>query len=89
MAILDQAANTFRAGGVVTVHITGFTDTSGSAAYNQRLSERRAQHVAQILTHKGVPWNAMAIAGHGENDLAIPTPDGVREPRNRRVTVVE
>jgi OOP family OmpA-OmpF porin len=89
MAILDQAANTFRAGGVVTVQVTGFTDTSGSAAYNQRLSERRAQHVAQILTQKGVPWNAMAIAGHGENDLAVPTPDGVREPRNRRVTVVE
>jgi outer membrane protein OmpA-like peptidoglycan-associated protein len=87
MAILDQAANTFKAGGVVTVQVTGYTDTSGSAAYNQRLSERRAYHVAQILTHKGVPWNAMMIGGRGENDLAIPTPDGVREPRNRRVMV--
>ena len=89
MAILQQAANVYHAGGVVTVQVTGFTDTSGSAAYNQRLSERRAYHVAKVLTSKGVPWAAMTIAGRGESDLAVPTPDGVREPRNRRVTVVE
>jgi OOP family OmpA-OmpF porin len=89
VAILQEAANVYRAGGVVTVQVTGFADTSGSAGYNQRLSERRAQHVAHILARMGVPGNVMAIAGRGENDLAIPTPDGVREPRNRRVTVVE
>ncbi|MBV8775904.1 MAG: OmpA family protein [Alphaproteobacteria bacterium] len=89
MAILHQAADTFRAGGVVTVQVTGYTDTSGSARYNQRLSLRRARHVAHILSRMGVPWNAMAVSGRGENDLAVPTPNGVREPRNRRVTVVE
>ncbi|MBV9827201.1 MAG: OmpA family protein [Alphaproteobacteria bacterium] len=89
MAVLQQAAAVYRMGGVVTVQVTGFTDTSGSVPYNQRLSERRAGHVAQILSRMGVPWNVMAISGHGENDLALPTPDGVREPRNRRVTVVE
>jgi OmpA-OmpF porin, OOP family len=89
MAILDQAAAAYRAGGPVMVQVNGFTDTSGSPAYNLRLSERRANHVAQILAHKGVPWGAMTIASHGENDLAVATPDGVREPRNRRVTVVE
>lgn len=89
IAILQQAANTYHAGGVVAVQVIGYTDTSGSPAYNQRLSERRAAHVAQILTHMGVPWQAMRIAGHGENELAVPTPPGVREPRNRRVTVFE
>lgn len=89
VAILRQAAATFRAGGVVTVQVTGYTDTSGSAAYNQRLSVRRARTVAHILGHMGVPWRAMTVAGRGENDLAVPTPNGVREPRNRRVTVVE
>ena len=89
MAILQQAANVYRAGGVVTVQVTGFTDTSGSPGYNQRLSERRASHVAKVLTSQGVPWAAMTIAGRGESDLAVPTPDGVREPHNRRVTVVE
>jgi len=89
MAILKQAADTFKAGGVVTVQVTGYTDRSGSPAYNQRLSVRRARHVAHILAHMGVPWQAMTVAGRGENDNAVPTPDGVREPRNRRVTVVE
>jgi OmpA-OmpF porin, OOP family len=89
MAVLQQAAAVFRAGGAVTVQVTGFADTSGSAPYNQRLSLRRAKHVAHILAHMGVPWNVMAISGRGENDLAVPTPDGVAEPRNRRVTVVE
>ncbi len=89
VAILQQAANVFKAGGVVTVQVTGYADTSGSATYNQRLSVRRAQHVGQILAKMGVPWPAMAIQGRGETDLAVPTPDGVREPRNRRVTVIE
>jgi OmpA-OmpF porin, OOP family len=89
IAILKQAAATFAGGGVVTVQVTGYTDTSGSARYNQRLSVRRARIVAHILAHMGVPWRAMTVAGRGENDLAVPTPNGVREPRNRRVTVVE
>jgi outer membrane protein OmpA-like peptidoglycan-associated protein len=87
--ILKQAAASFQAGGVVTVQVTGYTDRSGSARYNQRLSVRRARTVAHILAHMGVPWKAMTVAGRGENDNAVPTPDGVREPRNRRVTVVE
>jgi outer membrane protein OmpA-like peptidoglycan-associated protein len=73
----------------VTVQVTGYTDTSGSARYNQRLSVLRARHVARALSKMGVPWRSMAISGHGEHDLAVPTPNGVREPRNRRVTVVE
>ena len=89
MAVLQQAAAVYKAGGVVTVQVTGYTDTSGSPGYNLRLSARRAKHVAHVLAHMGVPWNAMAIAAAGETNLAVPTPDGVREPRNRRVTVVE
>jgi outer membrane protein OmpA-like peptidoglycan-associated protein len=89
MAILQQAAAVYKAGGVVTVQVTGYADTSGSVPYNQRLSLRRAQHVAGALVRMGVPPQAMAIGGAGENNLAVPTPDGVREPRNRRVTIVE
>jgi OmpA-OmpF porin, OOP family len=89
MAVLQQAAAVYRAGGVVTVHVTGYTDTSGSPVYNLRLSARRAHHVAHILTTLGVAANTIQIAAAGETNLAVPTPDGVREPRNRRVTVVE
>jgi OmpA-OmpF porin, OOP family len=89
MAVLQQAAAVYKAGGVVRVQITGYTDTSGSVPYNQRLSLRRAKHVADALLHMGVAPQAMAIGGVGENNLAVPTPDGMREPRNRRVTIVE
>ena len=89
MAVLQQAAAAYRAGGAVAVHVTGHADTSGPVRYNQRLSDRRARHVGDALVHMGVPAQTVAFGGVGENDLAVPTPDGVREPRNRRVTVVE
>ncbi len=89
LAILHEAAKYYKAGGAVAVQITGYTDTSGSARYNLRLSERRANHVAMQLGKMGVPWSAMVVSGHGERDLAVGTPDNVRDPRNRRVTIVE
>ena len=89
MAVLQQAAAVYRAGGVVTVQVTGYADTTGSPGYNLRLSARRAKHVAYILSRMGVPWRTMQIAAAGETNLAVPTPDGVPDARNRRVTVVE
>jgi OOP family OmpA-OmpF porin len=89
MAILQQAAAVYRAGSGVSVQVTGHTDTTGSVRYNQRLSERRAKAVADALVGMGVPPQAVVFGGVGENDLAVPTPDRVREPRNRRVTITE
>src|SRR5215469_4817353 len=86
--IIQLAANQYRSGGRVTIQVTGYTDTSGSKSYNQRLSERRANAVASALERLGVPRSDMVVAGRGENDLRVPTPDGVREPQNRRVEIV-
>ena len=88
MAIIQQAAAAFRAGGPVTIQVTGYADRSGSPGYNQRLSERRANNVANALTQAGVPRQQMAVSGRGENDNRVPTADGVREPQNRRVEIV-
>jgi OOP family OmpA-OmpF porin len=88
MAIIQQAAAAFRAGGPVTIQVTGYADRSGSPGYNQRLSERRANNVANALTRMGVPRQQMAVSGRGENDNRVPTADGVREPQNRRVEIV-
>ena len=71
------------------VQVIGHTDTSGSKAFNQKLSERRAQTVAGALTQAGVPQSAMTVTGVGQNDLKVPTPDGVREPQNRRTEIIE
>jgi outer membrane protein OmpA-like peptidoglycan-associated protein len=87
-AIIAQAADAWRAGGNVTIQVTGYTDASGSAGYNQRLSERRANNVANALARSGVPRQAMVVSGRGKNDQRVPTADGVREPQNRRVEIV-
>ena len=88
MAIVRQAADAYKAGGSVRIQVTGYTDLSGSAGYNQRLSVRRANNVATALANLGVPRSDMAISGRGENDPRVPTAIGVREPQNRRVEIV-
>jgi outer membrane protein OmpA-like peptidoglycan-associated protein len=87
-AILVQAANAYKSGAPVQIQVTGYTDRSGSPGYNQRLSERRANNVANALAGMGVPHNQMAVSGRGENDNRVPTAPGVREPQNRRVEIV-
>jgi outer membrane protein OmpA-like peptidoglycan-associated protein len=88
MRVVEQAAAAFKAGAPVQIQVTGYTDASGSAGYNQRLSERRANAVATALGRLGVPRNDMAVSGRGKNDQRVPTADGVREPQNRRVEIV-
>ena len=88
LAIINQAAAAWRSGAPVQILVTGYTDASGSAGYNQRLSERRANNVANALGRAGVPRQAMAVSGRGKNDQRVPTADGVREPQNRRVEIV-
>jgi OOP family OmpA-OmpF porin len=87
--VVEAAAGAFKAGPPVAVSVTGYTDTSGSPTYNQRLSERRAQSVATDLVQQGVPQTALTVTGQGENNLRVPTPPGVREPQNRRVEIIE
>jgi opacity protein-like surface antigen len=88
MQILDAAAAHWKAGGAVTIQVTGYTDLSGPAGYNQRLSERRANAVAVALERLGIPRTDMVVAGRGMNDPRVPTALGVREPQNRRVEIV-
>jgi len=88
MEIVRQAANGYKAGGSVRIQVTGYTDLSGSPGYNQRLSERRANNVANALAKLGVARSDMAVSGRGENDPRAPTAPGVREAQNRRVEIV-
>jgi opacity protein-like surface antigen len=86
--IIALAAQQYKAGGSVKLQVTGYTDLSGSAGYNQRLSERRANAVANALAALGVARSDMAVTGRGMNDPRVPTAPGVREPQNRRVEIV-
>lgn len=52
------------------------------------LSQRRANVVRDELVSDGVNGTVISTAAFGETDLAVQTPDGTREPMNRRAQVV-
>jgi outer membrane protein OmpA-like peptidoglycan-associated protein len=85
--VVQQAADYARTGSPTKVEVVGYTDTAGSAQYNLLLSERRAKTVAKALTAAGVPASILQVDWKGENDLAVRTGDGVKQPLNRRATI--
>lgn len=86
-SILDNVVAAAKKMGDTKVVATGYTDTSGSAAYNMGLSERRAEAVKAVLASEGIPAQNITTIGRGEEDPLVPTGDGVREPQNRRVQI--
>ena len=86
--VIGQAAAAFKSRNGTGITATGHTDTSGSDAYNMALSLRRANAVKDSLVQNGVPAAAINAVGVGKAGLLVPTPDGVREPQNRRVEIV-
>ncbi|AZI34127.1 OmpA family protein [Kaistella carnis] len=69
--ILNNAVNYINSSDA-SYKVIGGTDTKGSAAYNQRLSERRANSVKNYLIQNGVTSNKLEAIGKGETDLKYP-----------------
>ena len=67
--------------------VIGHTDRVGSVPYNDALSLRRAERVRDELIKAGIPADSIRVAGRGEREPLVPTPDEVPEPRNRRVEI--
>ena len=87
-ALHKLATQIIASGATASVNVNGHTDRSGPEVYNIGLSERRARFVLNALVKAGAPAKELHPFGFGESDPAVPTADGVREPRNRRVEVV-
>lgn len=70
------------------IQIVGHTDNTGSASYNQDLSQRRAVSVANVLRESGVPNGRIAAFGRGEDQPIASnlTPEG--RAANRRVEII-
>src|SRR3954447_18577509 len=85
--VVAEAADEYKRTGAAQITVTGHADKAGRPAYNQRLSERRAEAVRRELERLGVPSSAVQVAAEGENDPAVPTADGVPEAPNRRVVI--
>jgi len=82
------AAAAAKQGNAARVSLTGHADRSGSDKYNMALSLKRANAVKDQLVKQGIPADQISVVGKGESEPLVPTPDGVREPQNRRVEIV-
>ena len=71
-----------------TIQVVGHTDSDGDAAYNQQLSERRANAVANILINAGVPSGRLQTFGRGESQPIASNLSADGKARNRRVEIV-
>jgi outer membrane protein OmpA-like peptidoglycan-associated protein len=69
------------------VDVMGHTDSTGSDAYNQTLSERRASAVADYLSIRGVQSARLATRGYGESQPKASNLDPAGRSANRRVEI--
>ena len=67
--------------------VVGHTDSSGSDAYNQKLSERRAQTVAGYLEGKGIAVGRLTASGAGESEPIADNKTKEGRAQNRRVVL--
>ena len=72
---------------VIGLVLNGHTDSTGPADYNQGLSVRRAQSVANYLSNHGVATSIMQVVGHGESQPIASNATKEGRAENRRVEV--
>lgn len=70
------------------VEITGYTDSTGPEAYNQKLSEKRAQSVADAVKARGIDESRIVVKGEGENNPVASNDTREGREQNRRVEIV-
>ena len=85
LAALAQNVNVYQNS---TLQVVGHTDSDGEAAYNQQLSERRAQAVGNILLSNGVPQQRLQTFGRGESQPVASNLSAAGKAQNRRVEIV-
>ncbi|WP_018151832.1 OmpA family protein [Leeia oryzae] len=74
--------------GAISVSVSGHTDATGSDQLNDQLARDRAEQVKKLLVEQGLNPDLITVSSHGKGNPAYPTPEGVAEPRNRRVVVI-
>lgn len=88
LTLLKEAASKYSSLMNVSLYVAGHTDTVGQANDNQRLSEQRAQAIAQWFTKHGLRGMPIYVRGFGEGAPAVKTADNVPEQRNRRAQYI-
>ncbi|EIJ41685.1 outer membrane protein/peptidoglycan-associated (lipo)protein [Beggiatoa alba B18LD] len=86
-ATVDQLAGIIQQNAGRYIAVEGHTDNVGSKSYNQDLSERRAESVAQALVSRGVDYGRLQVKGFGENRPVVSNKSASGRQKNRRVEV--
>jgi OOP family OmpA-OmpF porin len=86
-ALLDKMIATLKRLNFVDGEVDGYTDSTGSAKYNQGLSERRAQAVADYLTSNGIGAHRLTVKGYGEENPVADNKTREGRAHNRRVVL--
>ena len=85
--VLDKVAATLAEYDKTVIEVAGHTDSVGSDAYNQQLSERRANSVAAYLSSHGVDRARMVTIGAGETHPVATNDTDEGRAQNRRVEI--
>ncbi|MGB7740541.1 MAG: OmpA family protein [Steroidobacteraceae bacterium] len=85
--VLDKVAGTLGEYNKTVIEVAGHTDSVGSAAYNQQLSERRATSVAAYLSSRGVDRSRMVTVGAGKDHPVASNETEEGRAQNRRVEI--
>lgn len=83
--ILDDVANVLSTAESVRAEVQGHTDSKGPEAYNQKLSQRRADSVKKYLVDKGIDGGRLETKGFGESDPIADNGTSEGRAKNRRV----
>jgi outer membrane protein OmpA-like peptidoglycan-associated protein len=86
-SVLDRVANVANQNGQTVLEVAGHTDSVGSDAYNDQLSQRRAQAVANYLSSRGVSSNRLMTVGGGERYPVASNETEAGRAQNRRVEI--
>ena len=85
--VLDNVASTLNQYNQTVIEVAGHTDSVGTDAYNQTLSQQRANSVAAYLSGKGVMQQRMIVTGAGETRPIASNDTEAGRAQNRRVEI--
>ncbi len=86
--LLDRLTETALRCPTVNIEIAGHTDADGEEAFNQALSEKRAQAVMDYLVRAGLPADRFTAVGYGSTQPVAPNDTGEGKAQNRRIEFV-
>jgi len=85
--VLSNVASTLNQYNQTVIEVAGHTDSVGTDAYNQALSQQRANAVAAFLSGKGVMQQRMIVVGAGEAHPVASNDTDAGRAQNRRVEI--